>query len=45
MSGDPVTCFLSLVRPRVEDRLGMFVTAVGGGYYGRWRVLEATVLP
>jgi hypothetical protein len=32
-------------RPRVADRLGMFVTAVRDGYDGRWRLLEATVQP
>jgi hypothetical protein len=31
--------------PGVENRLGMFVTAVRDGYDGRWRLLEATVLP
>jgi hypothetical protein len=31
--------------PAVRDRLGMFVTAVRAGYAGRWRLLEANVLP
>jgi hypothetical protein len=31
--------------PGVANRLGMFVTAVRDGYVGRWRLLEATVLP
>jgi len=31
--------------PEVGDRLGMFVTAFRDGYSGRWRLLEATVLP
>ena len=29
----------------VDDRLGMFVTAVRDGYQGRWRFLEAIVEP
>lgn len=29
----------------VNDRLGMFVTAVRDGFGGRWRFLEATVQP
>ena len=29
----------------VEDRLGVFITAVRGGLHGRWRLLEATVAP
>jgi hypothetical protein len=29
----------------VDDRLGMFITAVRDGYKGRWRFLEATVQP
>jgi hypothetical protein len=32
-------------RPGVDDPTGMFVTAVRDGYGGRWRFLEATVLP
>jgi hypothetical protein len=32
-------------RPRVRDRLGMFITAYRDGYRGRWRLLEATVQP
>jgi hypothetical protein len=32
-------------RPRIDERLGMFVTAVRDGYGGRWRFLEATVSP
>jgi hypothetical protein len=32
-------------RPGLEERLGMFVTAVRDGYGGRWRLLEATVVP
>jgi hypothetical protein len=31
--------------PQIRHRLGMFVTAFRGGYNGRWRLLEATVLP
>jgi len=31
--------------PSVDDRLGMFVTAVRDGFNGRWRLLEATVQP
>jgi len=31
--------------PAVADRLGMFITAVRDGYTGRWRLLEATVVP
>ena len=31
--------------PDVNDRLGMFVTAVRDGYGGRWRLLEATLQP
>jgi hypothetical protein len=31
--------------PRIDDRLGMFVTAFRDGYRGRWRLLEATVQP
>jgi hypothetical protein len=27
------------------ERLGMFVTAFRSGYHGRWRMLEATVVP
>lgn len=27
------------------ERLGMFVTAFRSGYHGRWRLLEATVVP
>ena len=30
---------------QIEDRLGMFVTAFRDGFNGRWRLLEATVLP
>jgi hypothetical protein len=29
----------------VDDRLGIFVTAVRDGYRGPWRLLEATVQP
>jgi hypothetical protein len=29
----------------VQDRLGMFITAVRDGYSGRWRLLEASTLP
>lgn len=29
----------------VEDRVGVFVTAVRAGVHGRWRLLEATVSP
>jgi len=32
-------------QPGVDERLGMFVTAVRDGYGGRWRFLEATVVP
>jgi hypothetical protein len=32
-------------QPGVDERLGMFVTAVRDGYGGRWRFLEATVSP
>jgi hypothetical protein len=32
-------------QPQIDDRLGMFVTAVRDGYHGRWRLLEATVWP
>lgn len=31
--------------PGVDDRLGMFVTAVRDGFHGRWRLLEATLKP
>lgn len=31
--------------PQIRDRLGIFVTAFRDGYNGRWRLLEATVLP
>ena len=31
--------------PAVQDRLGMFVTAVRDGYSGRRRLLEASTLP
>jgi hypothetical protein len=31
--------------PGVDDRLGMFITAVRDGFNGRWRLLEATVQP
>ena len=30
---------------RVVDRLGMWITAFRDGYSGRWRLLEATVVP
>jgi hypothetical protein len=30
---------------RVRDRLGMWITAFRDGYGGRWRLLEATVMP
>jgi len=30
---------------RMSHRLGMFVTAVRDGFDGRWRLLEATVVP
>ena len=29
----------------MSHRLGMFVTAVRDGFDGRWRLLEATVVP
>jgi hypothetical protein len=32
-------------KPKVRDRLGIFVTAVRDGYHGRWRLLEATAVP
>jgi hypothetical protein len=32
-------------QPGIDERLGMFVTAVRDGYGGRWRFLEATVVP
>jgi hypothetical protein len=32
-------------RPAVNDRLGIFVTAVRDGYRGDWRLLEATAVP
>ena len=32
-------------RTRIVDRLGVFITAFRDGYSGRWRLLEATVLP
>ncbi len=32
-------------RPALRDRLGIFVTAVRDGFDGRWRLLEATVVP
>jgi hypothetical protein len=31
--------------PRVEDRLGMFVTVFRDGYHSPWRLLEATLEP
>ena len=32
-------------QPGSEEQSGMFVTAVRDGYAGRWRFLEATVVP
>lgn len=31
--------------PAINDRLGMFVTAVRNGFHGRWRFLEAAIVP
>ena len=40
-----VVAYSPLDQPGVDERLGMFVTAVRDGYGGRWRFLEATVSP
>lgn len=40
-----VVAYSPLDHPGVDERLGMFVTAVRDGYGGRWRFLEATVSP
>ena len=40
-----VVAYSPVGHPDVEDRLGMFVTAVRNGFDGRWRLLEATLQP
>ena len=40
-----VVAYSPVGHPDVEDRLGMFVTAVRNGFHGRWRLLEATLEP
>ena len=40
-----VVAYSPVGHPDVDDRLGMFVTAVRNGFDGRWRLLEATLQP
>ena len=40
-----VVAYSPVGRPGVDDRLGMFITAVRNGFDGRWRLLEATLQP
>jgi hypothetical protein len=40
-----VVAYSPVGHPGVDDRLGMFVTAVRDGFDGRWRLLEATLQP
>jgi hypothetical protein len=40
-----VVAYSPLAQPGIDERSGMFVTAVRDGYRGRWRFLEATVSP
>jgi hypothetical protein len=40
-----VVAYSPVGHPDVDDRLGMFVTAVRNGFHGRWRLLEATLQP
>lgn len=40
-----VVAYSPVGHPGVDDRLGMFVTAVRNGFDGRWRLLEATLQP
>ena len=40
-----VVAYSPVGHPGVDDRLGMFITAVRNGFDGRWRLLEATLQP
>jgi len=40
-----VVAYSPFYQPGIDERSGMFVTAVRDGYGGRWRFLEATVVP
>ena len=40
-----VVAYSPVGHPGVDDRLGMFVTAVRNGFDGRWCLLEATLQP
>ncbi len=40
-----VVAYSPFYQPGIDERSGMFVTAVRDGYGGRWRFLEATVSP
>ena len=40
-----VVAYSPVGHPGVDERLGMFVTAVRNGFDGRWRLLEATLRP
>ena len=40
-----VVAYVRRCRTRIADRLGVFITAFRDCYSGRWRLLEATVLP
>jgi hypothetical protein len=40
-----VVAYSRVGHPGVDDRLGMFVTAVRNGFDGRWCLLEATLRP
>ena len=40
-----VVAYSPVGHPGIDDRLGMFVTAVRNGFDGRWRLLEATLQP
>jgi hypothetical protein len=40
-----VVAYSPFDQPGIDERSGMFVTAVRDGYGGRWQFLEATVSP